>query len=120
MFVEVLPKCDFCGEDAYCDCKSVMGGWANMCKKHYQEFGVKNMKITEFELRTPAKPKKNHVVKGIEDRSLERLQAVMFGSEDREIICPECNDARKVEPDAEYTYDCEGCGTRVRCPVPVC
>lgn len=40
--VQDLPHCDLCGvpsEAAY-DGATIMGPWANMCKTHFQQYGV--------------------------------------------------------------------------------
>lgn len=43
--VEELPDCDFCAQHgdtvhADFDGKTVLGPWANMCKRHFNQFGV--------------------------------------------------------------------------------
>ena len=35
----------------------------------------------------------------------------------REITCPACDEVKKVEPDATYTYKC-GCGLKIKVPTP--
>ncbi len=39
--VSQLPKCDFCqdGSDAKYDARTVFGAWANMCEKHFFDYG---------------------------------------------------------------------------------
>jgi len=125
--VTTLPKCDFCDKNAKYDAPTMHGGrWANMCEEHCLEHG-KNISIgTEFQKRqaVPKTDKDGHkeesfkIVLGTEDTSIEHLESVLFGSEDREIECPQCGDFRTVEPDATYTYVCEGCGVKVKCPCP--
>jgi hypothetical protein len=40
--VATLPKCDIpgCSKDAYVDGKTKMGAWANMCRGHFDQYGV--------------------------------------------------------------------------------
>lgn len=43
--VNVLPLCDFCGQDdvkrdATYDGKTTYGPWANMCKEHFDTYGI--------------------------------------------------------------------------------
>lgn len=38
--VNQLPKCDFCGDPARYDGKTVMGPWADMCAKHWKLYGI--------------------------------------------------------------------------------
>lgn len=35
----VKQKCDFCDEAATYDAKTLMGPWAYMCDKHYEQYG---------------------------------------------------------------------------------
>jgi len=35
-----LPDCDFCGHEATYDGVTSLGPWANMCQKHFGEFGL--------------------------------------------------------------------------------
>lgn len=38
--VYALPKCNFCGEVATYDGKTICGPWANMCRKCFENCGV--------------------------------------------------------------------------------
>ena len=38
--VTKLPKCNFCENEAHYDGKTNMGPWANMCKRHFNQYGV--------------------------------------------------------------------------------
>jgi len=123
-----LPKCDFCDKNAKYDAPTQHGGrWAYMCEEHCKEYG-KNISVgTEFQKRE-SKPKVDEdghreesfkIVMGTEDESPEHLEDILYGTGDREIECPKCGDLRTVEPDATYTYVCEGCGVKVKCPAPL-
>lgn len=39
-YVTSLPKCDFCEKQAEYDGRTVMGPWANMCIKHFGQYGT--------------------------------------------------------------------------------
>ncbi len=113
--VHELPKCSFCGEPAIYDAPQVDGQpWANFCEackdrqKPYLAAG------TKFKL-VPKPESKERKILGTEASSID--EQVMG---DREIECPTCQTLRLVEPDADYTFECEGCGVQVECPVPTC
>jgi len=109
-----LPKCDICGCEALYDAPTAMG-WANVCEDCAREYDANLAIGSKFKVLIPIKEKERLVI-GIEDTSLERLEAITFGVEDREIECPECGDFHTVEQDARYTYSCEGCGVQVKVP----
>lgn len=108
-----MEQCQLCKrtpKDVYYDAPTEAGPWANMCedcmlKQPYTQLG------TRFELRTEKKESVSGILKGKELSSMEEA----FDG-DREIGCPNCGEARLVEPDADYTYECEGCGSKVRVP----
>lgn len=35
------PRCDFCGRLAVYDAKTIMGPWAYVCQKHFDQLAVK-------------------------------------------------------------------------------
>ncbi len=40
-----LPNCDICAQGGHIqpakyDAKTIMGPWANLCQKHYEDFGI--------------------------------------------------------------------------------
>jgi hypothetical protein len=38
--VDMLPKCDYCKEDARFDAKTLTGFWANMCFYHWKKYAA--------------------------------------------------------------------------------
>ena len=47
VIVDELPQCDFCKQNpniifakAHYDGKTATGPWANMCREHFQQYGV--------------------------------------------------------------------------------
>ena len=40
IFVEQLPKCDFCDAQAAYDAKTKYGPWANMCQRCFWMHGI--------------------------------------------------------------------------------
>ncbi len=98
-----LPKCDFCPEKAEYDNPTVQGPWANMCPACYGKYGSGSIGF-RFILGVAA-PKKDKV------RIAPRV-------DEDECVCPNCGESRTVEPDANYEFDCEGCGQR--CKVRTC
>lgn len=117
--MQTLPKCDFCKtKDAVCDAPTVHGtAWANMCEecaKIHSSKGRLGMG-TKLVQHTPAAPSEDTTIyKAVEKSSMEER---LLG--DRIVACPECGDEKFVEPDAAYTYNCEGCGIRVTCIDPM-
>jgi hypothetical protein len=79
--VDVLPKCAFCGADAFLDAPTLNGSWAYMCGIHSLMVGTPNHNIgTEFSLLTDLeKSIRNHPAKGTlsarEDFVTERVEA---------------------------------------------
>ncbi len=116
--VTTVPKCTFCKTaDALYDAPTLYGStWANMCAVCAVDNSTNDLlKIgSEYKLITVAEAKGGEPILGSEASSLE--EQVMG---DRHIECPDCQDQRLVEPDADYTYDCEGCGARVKVPTPL-
>ncbi|MEK6832674.1 MAG: hypothetical protein AABY32_01390 [Nanoarchaeota archaeon] len=119
-----LPKCDFCREnnvdtDAIYDGKTTMGCWGNMCEKHFKQYGVglglgKGQKLV---VKTPSTNKNtDKVVNAIDntDPSDEDSMMELLMDSVREVECPLCHESRSVEPDANYTFICEGCGAKVK------
>lgn len=39
VLVNEIPKCDFCGEPGIYDSKTTFGSWANLCEKHFGQYG---------------------------------------------------------------------------------
>ena len=39
-FVEKLPRCDLCGDEAHFDARTVSGPWANLCDLCFGQYGV--------------------------------------------------------------------------------
>ena len=111
--VDTIKACDLCGKvgDCYYDMPTGAGPWANLCEdckqaQPYTQLG------TRFTLRGPKLPTASETLDG---EDLSTLESICMDG-DREIKCPNCGELRSVEPDASYTYDCEGCDTKVRVP----
>lgn len=115
--VNEFPKCNFCGEAALYDAPTSQGSWAYMCSKCAARENA-NLNIgTTFKLRIKStKPPASTVLQGIEDTDMDTLEDVTFGNTNREIECPNCGELKSVEPDASYTYVCEGCKSKVKVP----
>lgn len=118
--VSKLPDCDICqskGTGVY-DAPTKQGPWANMCEACYKAhhngtIGTRRVVKVVEKSDDPGK-----IAIGIEDDSMEYLEDVLVGDGMREIECPECGSVRHVEPDADYTYDCE-CGVKVKVSDPI-
>ena len=117
--VAKLPSCNLCSGKAKYDAPTTRGAWAYMCKEcaktNMKKGWMTNPKLTTFVVHK-SPPAKDKTVNGAELCSMEDIMTDC----DREIGCPECNDVRIVEPDADYTYKCEGCGVQVKCPPSIC
>lgn len=115
VFLPTLPKCDACGEDvASHDVPTVLGPWAFLCKSccgRLAKPGWAKLGGKKLARRTPAQPQKGKARLAREASSTLDLLA----GEDRYVKCPECGDERLVELDAGYEFDCECCGSALRC-----
>lgn len=107
--VQQLHKCDICGEDAYYDCKTTQGPWANLCENHFREIGLPDG-ATKFKLPDAKNPPEKKVLMGICLTDME--DAVFDGIVEWE--CPSCGDVRSMEPDAYCIVECENCGQKYK------
>ena len=114
---ESIPDCDFCAEKgikekAICDAPTLMGFWANMCKRHLTQYASLSADQCGFNFKTreSAKPKGGAVKLATEVSTPEEIT---FG-DGRVVACPDCGAEKSVEPDADYEFDCEGCGAKVK------
>ena len=111
--VSVMPKCDLCDKDGIYDVPYIGTSWASVCEDH-----IKTAKKPNYAksvgckriLSKVSEPASGKVVIGIELTSLEDL----INDEDREVECPDCNDTRTLEMDAN-SFQCS-CGATVKCP----
>lgn len=109
---DVIKKCQLCGKqpkDVYYDAPTAEGPWADMCEDCHQKQPYSQLG-TRFELRVKVAGVAD-VLDGIESSDLEDMLY-----DNRDIKCPNCGELRSVEPDAAYTYECEGCNSKVRVP----
>ena len=119
------PKCDLCKVNpAAFDAPMGVGmPWAYQCMDcaspevaRYADKGG-----TVYKIREPVAPKADSTaVQGIEPAYTDVDYWAGAFDGDRHIECPSCGEERSVEPDADYKYTCEGCGTRVQVPAPIC
>ncbi len=111
---EHCPKCDFCGNPAWCDAPMITGSWAHACKGcayKYQMFESAYRIGSIFQIREQKKESGKAVmgvcITEMEDMLMDSLQ---------EIECPSCGEVRDLELDARGSYVC-GCGDEVKIPV---
>lgn len=100
-----LPKCNFCSKEAKYDVPTRVGGsWAYMCQEHFDthaslDAGRFGTRLSKRTLKVIVKPEKTKsVVVPLTTDSVATIK------------CPYCRTSRSVEPDANYTVKCEGCG----------
>jgi len=114
--VRELPKCNFCKKDALYDSPTIFNRtWAFTCKtcaklrtsEEGREIGF------EFRLIDSTIPKSEAVDVKVADEKSSMQDIVMDG--DRIVECPDCGVQRDVEPDADYKFECEGCGRKLVC-----
>jgi len=112
--VATRPNCNFCDEPAKFDAPTAGIGspWAFFCEECAEEQGVvsEDQIGTEFVQRDPVKPKEN---KAIPAPRVVTLTEVYMNME-QEVKCPRCDEIRHVEVDADYEFDCEGCGQKLK------
>lgn len=109
--MDELPKCNMpnCEEEAEYDEKTKMGPWAYLCEAHHQEVGVGIGTKLEKRVKIDA-PKTLKVPKVFIPLTLDSLATVR---------CPHCGENRSVEPDANYTVECENCGNSYQVISPI-
>jgi ribosomal protein S27E len=99
-----LPTCDLCGRKARYDTKTKMGSFANLCEVHNRQIGVSP--TTKLEEKPDNEVEEPDEVKTV--TVPPTMDSVV------EVNCPYCDHPRRVEPDANYTVDCEACGNEYR------
>lgn len=114
ILVDEIRTCDLCGKkgEEYYDAPTSSGAWANMCPNCFKEQGSKIG--THFKLRD-----RENIVKKLGDTGdtiIKGKELSNLADDDREIGCPNCGEVRMVEPDADYIFKCEGCGSKVQVP----
>lgn len=118
VYVEKLPKCDFCDKPAHYDGKTIMGPWAHMCEEHFAKYGVglgtgKGQKLIprkalgEAEEIRGVPEKEKRVIMTEEDLEAAALEDVWYPK------CPYCGAETPAEPDAHYVY-CQACNRRFK------
>lgn len=103
--------CDYCGAAATYDALTTEGHWAFMCEDCYHAhcrpggLGVKYVVVDKPEVEGKGMT--------LTANELSDLETIVMDGE-RIVECPACGTEREVEPDADYTYKCEGCGAKVK------
>ena len=105
--------CDFCEKEAEYDAPTIMDSWANMCQKCFDKYKGSNYGAGfKLVVRKPAeKSEDTAVYTAIE---LTDLGDIVLSDVDREVECPQCGEVRTVEPDADYEFQCGGCGVKLK------
>lgn len=112
-------KCDDCGKivDVVYDTKfKYINWWGYLCKDCFDRSSIlpkESDMVTELTLKKEMPEKQNRIVKAVLECDPEEamMDSVI------ELSCPECGTCRGVEPDACYTFICEGCGVQVKADV---
>ena len=113
-----VPKCNGrlagieCDKDAVYDAPTGSNGaWGYWCEDCAKKLGAHIAIGSKLVQHTPAQPKGGKAKLATE---LSDMEAIVMDGE-REVECPDCGCIRRVEPDADYKFDCEDCGVRLRC-----
>lgn len=117
--VSSIPDCDICGEKGTGVIDAPVAGmgttWANMCEKCAKKsleftgvYAIASKKI----LQIPAVPATDGEI--LQVKELTSMEGLSM-DEDREVECPECGESKTVEIDADYTFNCSGCGKKLKC-----
>ncbi|GAJ12055.1 unnamed protein product, partial [marine sediment metagenome] len=117
VYVEKLPKCDFCDEPALYDAKTRMGPWAHMCEEHFKQHGLGRLgtgfgqrlrprrALAEAERLRGEPEKELSVTMTQDDLETATFESVWYPT------CPYCGAETSAEPDAHAVY-CEACSRR--------
>jgi len=113
-----VPKCNGSLVGVECDKPAVYdapvganGAWGYWCESCAEKLGANLSVGFKLVQHTPAKAKGG---KAKFAKELSDMGTVVMDGE-REVECPECGCIRRVEPDAAYKFDCEDCGTKLKC-----
>lgn len=118
VFVEKLPKCDFCDKPALYDGRTIMGPWAHMCEEHFKMYGVglgvgKGQKLVARKALAEAEKirmpeyEEQSVTMTEDDLETATLEDLWYP------ICPYCGAETPAEPDAHAVY-CQACNRRFK------
>jgi len=118
VYVEKLPKCDFCDKPALYDGKTIMGPWAHMCEEHFKQYGVglgtgrgqkliPRKALAEAEKIRGEPEKELSVTMTEDDLETATFEDVWYP------VCPYCGAATPAEPDAHAVY-CQACNRRFK------
>ena len=118
VYVQELPKCDFCAKPAFYDGATRMGPWAHMCEEHFKMHGIglgtgKGQKLIPRKALGEAEkirgePEKELSVTMTEaDLEVATFEDVWYPE------CPYCGAKTPAEPDAHAVY-CQACNRRFR------
>jgi hypothetical protein len=119
VYVEKLPKCNFCDKPALYDAKTRMGPWAYMCEEHFKQHGLGRLG-TGFGQRLRPRKALGEAEK-LRGEPEKELSITMTG-DDLETAtfdgvwyptCPYCGAETPAEPDAHAVY-CEACNRRFK------
>jgi hypothetical protein len=111
-----IPPCDFCHAKAIADVPTRSGRWANVCVICFEtecDMPYAAKMGSKLEFHTPAAPVKDSKI--FLANELTSMEEVVCDGSMREVECPNCGESRRVEPDADYVFTCEGCDVKVRC-----
>jgi ribosomal protein S27E len=101
---EEIPSCDLCDRDAKYDTNTKIGSHAFLCEDCYDKLGTSP--TTKLE-KTPDKDVD-------EPDETKTVTVPMTMDSLAEVNCPYCDHPRRVEPDANYTVECEACGNEYK------
>lgn len=105
--VHEFPSCDLCGKPAPYDVKTTLRGqWGNLCVDCFKTKG------------TNQGSKRVLIVKKEPKRTFDSVPIVSVPLSMDSLVtikCAWCDQKRRVETDANYVFNCEGCGKPNRC-----
>lgn len=108
IYVKEYPECDLCGKPAKYDAPSRMGAWANFCESCLIMHGSPNARsMGSMYVKQKKKKASKPTVMGT-------VTVPMSWDSVVHVKCPYCGHRRAVEPDANYTVECEGCGNEYK------
>jgi len=118
VYVEELPKCNFCDKPAHYDGKTTMGPWAYMCEEHFKMYGIglgtgKGQKLIPRKALREAEKLRGEPEKELSATMTEDDLGVAAYEEVWYPKCPYCGAKTPAEPDAHAVY-CEACNRRFK------
>jgi len=108
-----IPNCDFCGAPAKYDAPTKLGSWAYLCPLCFELYRGPNADAG-FELVEKTTNEKQAKARAQPQKKIPTVTLPLTWDSVVDVDCPFCGYTHSVEPDANYTVTCDGCGKKYK------